>query len=177
MDKSKIAKLCNEIEDIACDISRQTMNDIVSAESRMIFDKAKEITAEITVPPKSNDEHTAAYWMQKTMDAAHEAYDRLKDTVDFKNAIAEVEAIKQRMGITEQKKITNADRIRKMTDEELAVFMVIQALMGAASANGISDRQSAEDIVKEVILSKSAETDIENAKDWLKQEVKTDDER
>lgn len=54
MDKAKIAKLCNEIEDIACDISQQTMNDIVSAESRMIFDKAKEIAAEISEPPKSN---------------------------------------------------------------------------------------------------------------------------
>jgi hypothetical protein len=54
MDKAKIAKLCNEIEDIACDISQQTMNDIVSAESRMIFDKVKEIAAEITAPPKSN---------------------------------------------------------------------------------------------------------------------------
>lgn len=54
MDKAKIAKLCNEIEDIACDISQQTMNDIVSAESRMIFDKAKEIAAEITAPPKTN---------------------------------------------------------------------------------------------------------------------------
>lgn len=64
-----------------------------------------------------NDEHTAAYWLQKTMGAAHEAYDRLKDTVDFKNAIAEVEAIKQRMGLTEQKKLTNGDRIRQMTDE------------------------------------------------------------
>jgi hypothetical protein len=50
MDKAKIAKLCNEIEDIACDISQQTMNDIVSAESN----KAKEIAAEITAPPKSN---------------------------------------------------------------------------------------------------------------------------
>lgn len=67
--------------------------------------------------------------------------------------------------------MTNADKIRQMTDEELATFMVIQALMGAASANGISDRQLAKDIVKEVIKSKSAEIDIENAKDWLKQEV------
>ena len=125
--------------------------------------------------PKSNEEHNAAYWMQKTMDAAHEAYDRLKDTVDFKNAIAEVEAIKQRMGLGEKKKITNADRIRQMTDEELAVFMIVQALMGAASANGISDRQSAENLVKEVIKSKSAEIDIENAKDWLKQEVSRND--
>lgn len=54
MDKAKIAKLCNEIEDIVCDISQRTMNDIISAESRMIFDKSKEIAAEITEPPKSN---------------------------------------------------------------------------------------------------------------------------
>lgn len=71
--------------------------------------------------------------------------------------------------------MTNGDKIRAMTDEELAVFMIVQALMGAASANGISDRQSAEDIVKEVIKSKSAEIDIENAKDWLKQEVSRND--
>ena len=67
--------------------------------------------------------------------------------------------------------LTNADRIRQMTVEELATFMVIQALMGAVSANGILDRQSAEDIVKEVIKSKPAEIDIENAKEWLKQEA------
>lgn len=52
MNTAKIAKLCNEIEDIACDISQQTMNDIISAESRMIFDKAKEIAAEISEPPE-----------------------------------------------------------------------------------------------------------------------------
>ena len=56
MNQAKIAELCNAIEDIACDISQQTMNDIVSAESRMIFDKAKEIAAEITAPPKSNSD-------------------------------------------------------------------------------------------------------------------------
>lgn len=54
IDRAAILRLCNEIEDIACDISQQTMNDIVSAESRMIFDKAKEIAAEITAPPKTN---------------------------------------------------------------------------------------------------------------------------
>lgn len=51
MDKAKIAKLCNEIEDTACDIARITMNDVISAESRMIFDKAKEIAAEVSKQP------------------------------------------------------------------------------------------------------------------------------
>ena len=54
MRTAKIAKLCNDIEDVACDIARITINDVISAESRMIFDKAKEIAAEITAPPKSN---------------------------------------------------------------------------------------------------------------------------
>lgn len=54
--KAKILRLCNEIEDIACDIGNQTMNDVVYAEARMIFDKLKEIAAEITAPPKSNSD-------------------------------------------------------------------------------------------------------------------------
>lgn len=70
MNTAKIAKLCNKIEDIACDISQRTMDDIIYRESKMIFDKAKEITAEISAPPK-----------------------------------------------------TNADRIRQMTDEELAALI------------------------------------------------------
>ena len=123
MDKAKIAKLCNDIEDEVTDIAFNSTHYHISDCCEAIREYLKEIAAEISEPPKSNDEHTAAYWMQKTMDAAHEAYDRLKDTVDFKNAIAEVEALKQRMGITEQKKKTNADRIRQMTDEELEEFL------------------------------------------------------
>ena len=51
VDSAKIAKLCNEIEDIACDIARITMNDVIFAESRMIFDKAKDIDAEVSKQP------------------------------------------------------------------------------------------------------------------------------
>lgn len=106
---------------------------------------------------KSNDEHTAAYWMQKTMDAAHEAYDRLKDTVDFKNAIKEAEAIKQRMGIGEKKKITNADRIRQMTDEELADVMQGQCACCAYQLTGCTEKECKD-----------------GAYEWLKQEVSED---
>lgn len=48
IDRAEILRLCNEIEDIACDISNQTMNDVVYAEARMIFDKVKEIGKELT---------------------------------------------------------------------------------------------------------------------------------
>ena len=48
IDRAAIMRLCNEIEDIACDISKQTMNDVVYAEARMIFDKVKEIGKELT---------------------------------------------------------------------------------------------------------------------------------
>lgn len=123
MDKEKILRLCDEIEDNAKEIRERTVkNSYFMAQT--IINRVLVIRAEITAPPKNNDEHTAAYRMQKTMDAAHEAYDKLKDTVDFKDAIAEAEAIKQRMGIGETKKITNGDKIRAMTDDELAKFIM-----------------------------------------------------
>lgn len=108
MDKAKIAKLCNEIEDFTCDISQQTMNDIVSAESRMIFDKAKEISAEITTPPK-----------------------------------------------------TNADRIRQMTDEELADWL-------AEHGNCRVCAWYRKECVKHVTCKRGVA-------EWLKQEVQNND--
>lgn len=47
-DLAKILRLCNEIEDMAAEIGRITMDDTVYAESRMIFDKVKEIGKELT---------------------------------------------------------------------------------------------------------------------------------
>lgn len=43
IDCARILKLCNEIEDLAMEIGSITMNDLISATARMIFDKAKEI--------------------------------------------------------------------------------------------------------------------------------------
>ena len=48
VNRAEILRLCNEIEDIACDIGNQTMNDVVYAEARMIFDKVKAIGKELT---------------------------------------------------------------------------------------------------------------------------------
>lgn len=79
MDKEKIAKLCNEIEDVACDIARITMNDIISAESRMVFDKAKEISAEITAPPKSNADRIR----QMTDEELFDFLDAITDTCGY----------------------------------------------------------------------------------------------
>lgn len=69
---------------------------------------------------------------------------------------------------------SNADRIRQMTDEELAHFMVIQAIMGAIFVNGIQDKAAADKIVKEIIMEHKADEDISNALRWLKQEVSED---
>lgn len=70
---------------------------------------------------------------------------------------------------------TNGDRIRQMTDEELAHFMVIQAIMGAISVNGIQDKAAANKIVKEIIMEHKADEDISDALRWLKQEVREDE--
>ena len=164
MDKEKIMKLCQRIGLVA--MSDKKHYPTLHSDFDFINNSQMDIFREITAPPKSNDEHTAAYWMRKTMDAAHEAYDRLKDTADFKNAIAEVEAIKQRMGITEQKKQTNADRIRQMTDEELAEFL-----------NEIIWRCRTESCVSTCPLFGCCFNEVERQVAWLKQEVSEDAEK
>ncbi len=110
MDKVKILRLCNAIEDIACDISQHTMNDIVSAESRMIFDKSQEIAAEISAQPK-----------------------------------------------------TNGDRIRAMSDEELAKFL-----------NSIARYCREESCGDDCPLAECCACDWDWQEKWLKQEVSED---
>lgn len=72
------------------------------------------------------------------------------------------------------KPLTNGDRIRQMTDEELAHFMVIQAIMGAISVNGIQDKAVADKIAKEIIMEHKADEDISHVLKWIKQEVSED---
>ena len=114
IDRAAILRLCNDIEDIACDISQQTMNDIVSAESRMIFDKAKEIAAKIREHPK-----------------------------------------------------TNGDRIRQMTDEELAEWLDHVAGCGVCVLNEGKYRYSGDHCAHEYDC-------IQYIEKWLKQEVQSD---
>jgi hypothetical protein len=54
MDKARIAKLCNEIEDIVSHIERMNTNFATEVKLWNIHNKIKEIAAEITEPPKSN---------------------------------------------------------------------------------------------------------------------------
>lgn len=72
---------------------------------------------------------------------------------------------------------TNADRIRAMTDQELAHFMVIQAIMGALSVSGVQDKADADKIVKEIIMEHKADEDIADVIVWLKQEAKENAQR
>lgn len=48
IDKAEILRLCNEIEDISCNISNQSMNYVVYADAQMIISKAREIVKELT---------------------------------------------------------------------------------------------------------------------------------
>lgn len=53
------------------------------------------------VTEKAETEQNAAYWMNKVLESAHEAWENLHDTVDFKEAIEQAEAIKKQLGIAE----------------------------------------------------------------------------
>lgn len=53
MNTAKIAKLCNEIEDIAMEIRERTMSDSYFL-AQNIIDKSRQISAEISSPTKTN---------------------------------------------------------------------------------------------------------------------------
>ena len=53
MDKAKILRLCDEIEDIAKEIQERTMKDSYFT-GQTIINKVLVIAAEISEPPKSN---------------------------------------------------------------------------------------------------------------------------
>lgn len=69
--------------------------------------------------------------------------------------------------------MTNADRIRLMSDEDLAVFMVTQAIMGAMATSGIN-RSDAEKGTREIMESGEPQADVSETVQWLKQEVSED---
>jgi hypothetical protein len=72
---------------------------------------------------------------------------------------------------------SNADRIRHMTDEELAAFMVAQAIMGAMSVNGITYDEARKATI-EIMESGNSNDDIAEAIEWLRKEAEdagTDD--
>lgn len=70
-------------------------------------------------------------------------------------------------------KLTNADRIRQMTDEELAAFMVVQAIMGAMNVNGITGDEARKATI-EIMKSGNPNDDISEAIEWLRKEVDED---
>lgn len=105
MDKAKILRLCNEIEDEVTDIAFNSTHKHIYDCCESIREYLKEIAAEITAPPKSN-----------------------------------------------------ADRIRQMTDEELADIMQGQCACCAYQLTGCTEKECKD-----------------GAYEWLKQEVKTDD--
>lgn len=76
----------------------------------------------------------------------------------------------------EPPKVTNGDRIRQMTDEELAVLLVKYQVRGAVQAYGIVDIERARSIEEDTINSVCGKKDIETTLNMLKQEVSEDDE-
>ena len=68
-------------------------------------------------------------------------------------------------------KLTNAERIRQMTDEELAEFIVRHIIRGAIQANGIDDIELVKSIEHDTINSACGKKDIETALNMLRKEV------
>lgn len=56
MDKDKILRLCNEIENIATEIKERTMKDSYFM-AQTIIEKVLEISVDISEPPKTNGDN------------------------------------------------------------------------------------------------------------------------
>lgn len=67
MDKVKIVKLCNDIEDIAMDIRARTMNDSYF-QAQTIIDKARQISAEISEKPLTNGDRIRQMTVEELAD-------------------------------------------------------------------------------------------------------------
>lgn len=77
-------------------------------------------------------------------------------------------------GCPELKITTNGDVIRRMTDRELAKFLVTQIILGAIQANGIDDSELVKSILEDTINSACGKKDIETALTMLRQEADED---
>ena len=106
MDKAKITRLCNEIEDLATEIQERTMKDSYFM-AQTIINKVLVVAAEVSAKPK-----------------------------------------------------TNGDRIRQMTDEELARWLNNEASCTCGICIGQRDKSSCTQYMCEECIAK-----------WLEQEV------
>lgn len=77
-------------------------------------------------------------------------------------------------GCAELKIVTNGDVIRRMTDKELAKFLVQQMILGAIQANGIDDSELIKSILDDTINSACGKRDIETALTMLRKEADED---
>lgn len=80
------------------------------------------------------------------------------------------------VNFSSEKPLTYGDRIRQMTDEELAVLLVKYQVRGAVQAYGIVDMERAKSIEEDAINSVCGKKDIETALNMLKQDANEDAE-
>lgn len=67
--------------------------------------------------------------------------------------------------------MTNADKIRHMSDEDLALFIVSNALVNALCTDGVFDRDTVEEFVSRKIANHEVDHDIADTLNFLKQEA------
>lgn len=163
MDKAKILRLCNDIEDAVNELAKCC--EIIDLHTHtMLISKLRKIGTEISEP-------NHAYWIPTECGVkCSECGTEYADT-DYPEKMYQCPHCYSQMG--EPRKLTNGDKIRAMTDEELAAFMVTQAIMGAMNVNGITEDEARKATI-EIMKSGKPNDDIAEAIEWLRQEVSED---
>ena len=77
------------------------------AGAKEISDILREAETVPVVAEQAETEQNAAYWMNKVLESAHEAWENLHNTADFKKAIEQADAIKEQLGIAEHDAVSH----------------------------------------------------------------------
>lgn len=112
------------------------------------------------VTEQAEPEQNAAYWMNKVLESAHEAWENLHDTADFKKAIEQAEEIKKQLGIAEHDAVNHPSHYTaggiECIDALKAATTGLQGIEAVCTANAIKylwrwkDKNGAEDIRKAI---------------------------
>lgn len=154
MDKAKILRLCNEIEDAVNELAE--MCEIID------FNRHKMLISKLREIGKVVSELHYAYWIPTECGVKCSECGTEYADINHPERMFQCPNCYAQMG--EPKKLTNADRIRQMTDEEIAEILLLSTCYFGCNKckyNGKCKGKSC----------------TEAALEWLKQEVKPDDER
>ena len=175
MAEIKTCHGCKYLEDMRCsnksghyfrgfqcsEYATQNSKEIIAEQLSEIAENLyREAETVPVVTEQAEPDQNAAYWMNKALESAHEAWENLHDTADFKKAIEQAEAIKEHLGIAEHDAVNHPSHYTaggiECIEALKAATTRLTGIEAVCTANAIKylwrwkDKNGAEDIRKAI---------------------------